>query len=191
MVMSSNSIVLFNKFSAKLKAFIKTKVSSSEDAEDILQNIFVKIHNNLDKLTTVNNIEQWVYRVTRNAIIDYYRKQKKTLPVEIDDISEFIDQESVDDNYLLLTKCFKPMINTLPEKYRTALLLVDIEGLKQSAAASKLNITLSGTKSRVQRARQMLKAAYFDCCAIHFNYQGQLHDVAPRNQCDSNCNACC
>ena len=63
-------------FGNKLKSFIKSKVQNETIAEDILQETFIKIHSNIDKLEDNTKIQAWVYQITRNVIADHFRKTK-------------------------------------------------------------------------------------------------------------------
>ena len=71
------------------------------------------------------------------------------------------------------------MIDCLPEKYREALRLVDLQGLSRQLAADRLGLSLSGAKSRVQRARVQLKALYLDCCHVEFDRTGHVLGFEP------------
>ena len=74
------------------------------------------------------------------------------------------------------------MIRTLPARYAEALLLTDIDGLTQAAAAERLGLSLSGMKSRVQRGRRLLKQTLLRCCAVELDRRGGVVDSYPRGQ---------
>jgi RNA polymerase sigma-70 factor (ECF subfamily) len=63
---------MWEEFSGPLKSFIMKRVPSEADADDLLQEVFVKIHNNIEELKDDYKINAWVYRITRNTIADYY-----------------------------------------------------------------------------------------------------------------------
>src|SRR5687768_8246194 len=73
---------IWNEFAVKLGRFIRSRVSDPATAEDILQDVFVKIQGRLDTLDNPAKIQSWIYRITRNAIIDYYRTRKETTEVQ-------------------------------------------------------------------------------------------------------------
>ena len=81
-----------------------------------------------------------------------------------------------------LATCIEPLIHTLPEKYRQALLLTDIEGMPQTKLAEALGLSASGAKSRVQRARQKLRYAIQTCCEIKHDSRGNILDYKVREQ---------
>ena len=67
---------IWNEFSQELLGFIKARVNNEQNAEDILQEVFIKIHTKIDTIHKHQKIASWVYQITRNAIIDFYRKKK-------------------------------------------------------------------------------------------------------------------
>src|SRR5688572_14984125 len=110
---------IYKQFHSELLNYIRSKIRSREDAEDILQNVFIKISSNLDKLTEDVKLKNWIFTVTRNAIIDYYRananKKKVEAPQELtDEIAEHEDSDSTKG----LDQCMSGMISLLPEEYR-------------------------------------------------------------------------
>jgi RNA polymerase sigma-70 factor (ECF subfamily) len=80
-----------------------------------------------------------------------------------------------------LKTAFRRMIHSLPEPYREAVVLTDLEGLTQKELAGRLSISLSGAKSRVQRGRQKLKEMLLDCCRFEFDRRGGVVDCEPRS----------
>ncbi len=170
----------WNNFSSHVFNFIGTKVKVEEDAEDIMQDVFVRIHLSIGKLKEEDKLQAWIFRIARNAIIDYWKKRNKELEAH----GQF--PESNEDEELLeheLRDCLLPMINDLPEKYREAIILSELEELKQKEVAEKLGISLSGAKSRVQRGREMLKQSFIDCCNFQLNGKGQVKAGYNEKQC--------
>src|SRR5687767_1319310 len=80
---------IYKQFHSELLGFVKSKIPSNEDAEDILQNVFIRISSNVDKLNDDVKLKNWIFTITRNAIIDYYRvsatKRKVAVVDEIDE----------------------------------------------------------------------------------------------------------
>ena len=72
------------------------------------------------------------------------------------------------------------MIEGLPDAYREAIVLTEFEGLTQKELADRLGISLSGAKSRVQRARGQLKQMLLGCCQFEFDRRGGIIDCKPR-----------
>lgn len=159
-----------------LHRFIARRASSEADADDILQEVFVKIHTNIGRLRDSTRLHSWVYQITRNAITDYYRTRRNDLSLDASpDAFEIAEEEpaAADAGREEIIACLAPMVERLPDEYRRALEMSDVSGMKQSAVASELNISLSGAKSRVQRARGKMKDMLLDCCKIEFDRLGR------------------
>src|SRR5918993_333878 len=80
---------IYKEFHQQLLGYVKSKIRSKEDAEDILQNVFIRIAGNVDQLTDQFKLKNWMFTITRNAIIDYYRanasNRRTAIPEEIDE----------------------------------------------------------------------------------------------------------
>jgi RNA polymerase sigma-70 factor, ECF subfamily len=163
-----------------LLGFIRRRVGDAVLAEDILQDVFVKAHSRLDTLADAGRIQSWLYQIARNTIIDYHRTSKasESLPDEMAQQPEHNDEE-----WRELGKCVLPMIDSLPEGYREALLLAEIEGLPLKEVAQRLDLSLPGAKSRIQRGRDRLKRAFLDCCHVQFDCRGKPIDWWPKEGC--------
>jgi RNA polymerase sigma-70 factor (ECF subfamily) len=168
---------LFRSLGARLKQFIQSRVSDSAAADDILQDVFVKIHSRVDTLRDETRLEGWVYQITRNAITDYYRTRR---PAERSSAAiepyEMPPEESAVEK---LSPGIREMIDSLPSHYREALLLTEYQGLSQKELADRLGISISGAKSRVQRARAMLRDLLMECCHFEFDRYGTVIDYRP------------
>ena len=177
MVVSTKTI--WEDFRGSLKGFVLKRVQSEEDAEDILQDVFAKIHDKINNLKDEGKLRSWIYQITRNAIIDYYRSRKPT--VEFTDTIQKVEDETPSDVTAEISSCVKPMIDGLPDKYREAINLTDLKGLTQKELAENLGISLSGAKSRVQRARGKLKEELLECCHFEFDSRGKVLEYQSQN----------
>ena len=164
-----------------LLGFIRRRVGAADLAEDVLQDVFVKAHSRLDTLANADRIQSWLYQIARNTIIDYYRARKTAEPLP-DEAPEQPEHDN-DEEWRELGKCVLPMIKTLPDGYREALLLSEIDGLPLKEVAERLNLSLPGAKSRVQRGRERLKRAFLDCCHLKFDCRGKPVDWRPKEGC--------
>jgi len=178
---------IWEEFSIPLKSFIKRRVKSDQDVEDILQNVFYKIHNNIGNLNEKDKIHAWVYRITKNAIADFYRTQKNE--TYIIDLPEDVASENEDEGNVNneIGQCLKQMIQYLPEKYKQAIILTEFHNMTQKELAEALGLSVSGVKSRVQRARAKLKEMLLGCCRLEFDRFGNVIDFKHK---DSNCKFC-
>lgn len=170
---------IWHEFAGKLGQFIRARVADPATAEDILQDVFVKIQARLGQLKDPTKLQSWIYLITRNAIIDHYRTRKETVEVPESLVAEEEPQTSETEE---LKAAFLRMIHSLPEPYREALVLTEFDGLTQQQLAERLGISLSGAKSRVQRGRQQLKQMLTDCCTFEFDRRGKVIDCAPRGK---------
>jgi RNA polymerase sigma-70 factor (ECF subfamily) len=186
--MTATLEAIYSDFHNKLHNFIAARVPDPETAEDILQDVYLKIHAHIDGLRDSDRLESWIYQITRNAIIDYYRRARPQAELP-ESLASPLDEQP--DAVSELATSVKGMLGCLPEKYRQALELTELQGLSQVELATRLDITVSGAKSRVQRARQKLKEAFLDCCHFEFDRLGQVVDYHPKcDQCaadQSNC----
>lgn len=176
---------IWHEFSGKLGQFIRARVADPATAEDILQDVFVKIQGRLGQLKDPAKLTSWIYLIARNAIIDHYRSRKETVAVP-ESLAEEAEPESGEIEEL--KAAFLRMIHSLPEPYREALVLTELEGLTQQELADKVGISLSGAKSRVQRGRQQLKEMLTECCTFEFDRRGGVIDCTPRAK--GNCAEC-
>jgi RNA polymerase sigma-70 factor (ECF subfamily) len=168
-------------FSTPLRQFIRKRVPDDESAEDILQEVFLKIHIHIADLRQREKLQSWVYQVTRNTIADYYRTLRPTSPLDLPELlTEELPEESAE---AALASSMTAMLECLPEADRQALLLTDYHGMKQRELAERLGLSFSGAKSRVQRARKKLKQALLDCCHFEFDRLGHMIDYQPRCRC--------
>jgi len=165
----------------KLRGFIRRRVSNNAEAEDILQDVFLKIVRRAEDLPEPSKLQGWIFVIARNAIIDHYRTRKETFaaPETLAAETDTAPEEAEGLNVSL-----RRMIGSLPEPYREAILLTAIEGMPQVALAKRLGLSVSGAKSRVQRGRQMLKKMLLDCCQFEFDRRGGINECRPRgNDC--------
>jgi len=175
---------LYEDFSHPLKAFIQKRVNDSALAEDLLHDVFLKIHNQIGSVKDADKLASWIYRIAQNAIVDSYRRRKEMVPQEEDRSIEASNHPN--DAAERLAPTLRRMAKQLPTKYKEAILLVDFEGAKQTDLAKKWGISLSAVKSRVQRARTMLKDLLLQCCHFEFDRYGTVFNYYPKN-----CRNCC
>jgi RNA polymerase sigma-70 factor, ECF subfamily len=137
----------------ELKNFVYRRVKNVQDSEDIVHDVFVKAQTKREQLKESEKYAAWMYSMTRNSIIDYFRLKQRTFDASA------IDATPAEYNQFndCVVDCMGQLIITLPSPYREALELADKEHVPQKELATRLGISYSGAKSRVQRARTMLK----------------------------------
>lgn len=139
-------------FQNDLLAYVIKRVKDRSLAEDIVHDVFLKVQAKATQVRENDKILGWIYSITRNTIIDHFRFQSRI--VKADDLDWEEDKKNLNE---CVERCITEKLSTLPPKYKEALVLSEMQGLSQLELAKQLNISYSGAKSRVQRARQMLK----------------------------------
>ncbi len=170
-------------YRAKLQRFVLTRVRDEAAAEDIVHDVLVRAYARRDTLRDRDKLGQWLYQIARNAIIDHYRRRRPT--EELPD--EMVDEEvyASGDTEKELARCLTPFIEELPPHYRQAVMLAELQGFTQREVALKLGLSVSGAKSRVQRARQMLETMFLECCRVEFDGRGGVADYEPKGNCEA------
>lgn len=165
------------EYKDKLLSYVRAKIAAREDAEDILNDVFEKLLKTACDNGIPDNPASWLYSVTRNSIVDYYRAKKPTeqLPEDL------VDSEKESDAVQQLSQCMLPMINALPEDYRLPLILSEIEGRKQKEVAQELGLTLAAVKSRILRGKEKLQKSMIRCCTIYRNNAGKVIDYEKKS----------
>ena len=176
---------VLHDFQDRLLAFIARRVPDRESAEDILQEVLLRIHRHAGELENSAAVSAWVHQIARNAIADHYRRAavRRERPAGIDldlrapsPLSEPAPEELRSE----LAACLRPLVEQLPNAYREAITLTELDGLTQTAAAAQLGLSASGMKSRVQRARAQLRELLQGCCEIELDRRGAITRYAPR-----------
>lgn len=172
---------LWNAYSLELKAYIMKHVADKYEAEDILQEVGIRIQKNASKIKDINNVKAWLYKITNNLIVDYFREANK-YPL-IENINELpIIDTPVHENYNKETaECLLKLVECLPEIYKEAIIESDYKGRKQSVLGQEWGLSNSGSKSRVQRARKKLKDMLLNCCEVKSDNVGNIIELCNRN----------
>jgi RNA polymerase sigma-70 factor, ECF subfamily len=176
---------LYDRFRSPLKNFIAKRVSDPATVEDLLHDVFVRIHTNIATLKDSDKVTAWIYQTARNSVIDFYRKRKEPAHEVTEDLL-LLDQEEISMAAERLIPVVRRMIEQLPEKYKRVLIQSDFDGQRHADIAADLKMSVSGVKSRVQRARQMLKTLLLECCHFEFDRYGTVFGMKARN-----CQKCC
>lgn len=165
---------VWDQYAHRLRAFIRSRVADDAEADDILQEVFIRVHRHLCCQPDWNKPDSWFYQIARNLIIDHYRRRR-----DLADLTESLPAnpdlpEADAETELALS--LKEMIDELPEPYRQALILTEYQGLSQKQLAESQGISLSGAKSRVQRARDKLRDLLLQCCHFEIDRRGGIID---------------
>jgi RNA polymerase sigma-70 factor, ECF subfamily len=176
--MNAQEIATWNQAQHQLKSFVYRYTKDKAVAEDIIQDVFLKVYSKLGQLKESEKLTGWIFKIARNTITDYFRHNSKPInPLDIDWEEE---RKPLND---CVSGCLQEMLNTLPDKYRHALELTELKNLSQLELATALNISYSGAKSRVQRARLMLKEKMDEAYLIKFDSYGNVIVCEDRGPC--------
>ncbi len=182
----TDSFVITQQFYNDLKAFIRTKVENPEDVNDILQDSLYKAQKNIHLLKQNTKFNSWLYQIVRNSIVDFYRKKRINFNIDELDIQD--EDKDIDENdNKQLSKCLKSLIEELPDNYRDALLLFEISGMGVKDLSTHLSLTISGTKSRIQRGREKLREIILECCTVNTDKYGNVVN----HKCNKASTGCC
>jgi RNA polymerase sigma-70 factor (ECF subfamily) len=186
---NADSQGIWEDFHERLRSFASRRVKQPADVEDVVQEIFLRIHRNLSTVQEEARLPAWIFAIARNVIVDYFRKNTRPTEAlaEDFDLPAPTEQPEIDCTALNeLAHCLEPMIEALPESYRHAIRLTELRGMAQSAAAKQTGLSVSGMKSRVQRGRRKLKTMLLHCCEIELDsrrgvvaYQRRSGDCGP------------
>lgn len=146
---------------------------SADDARDLLQETYLKAYRFWDKFEQGTNLRAWLFRIMKNTYINLYRKEvKEPDKVDYDEIESYyntIRHESSDDNDLqekmfgqLLDDDVSQALESLPEEFKTVVILCDIEGLSYEEIAEFLQIPVGTVRSRLHRGRKLLYTRLYD-----------------------------
>jgi RNA polymerase sigma-70 factor (ECF subfamily) len=179
---------MWAEFAGRLRAFVTRRVPPGVEPDDVVQEVFVRVMRHLPSLREADRIEAWLFQIARNTLHDAMRarqrRDSRTDALEID----LPDETSSDDVRAAeaeLAPCLTPMVARLNEPYRQAIELTSVHGLTQAEAAKRAGVSLSGMKSRVQRARSQLKQVLVQCCEIERDIRGGVSAYQPRRSaCD-------
>jgi RNA polymerase sigma-70 factor (ECF subfamily) len=147
---------------ASLKRFVGKRVSDRDDVNDIVQDVLVRAHEALHQLNDSQRLPAWLGRIAAHRVVDHFRARKAFTELP-DDLAA---PEPEDDPVVSLAPCLPSMIERLPQIYRDAVRLSELEGVAQRDLARMLGVSLSGAKSRVQRGRERLRELVEACCRV-------------------------
>jgi RNA polymerase sigma-70 factor, ECF subfamily len=169
---------IFLKYHDALKGFIEKRVMDKSVTHDIVQEVLLKIYAHCEKLPEVKNVRAWVFEITRNSLYDYFNSKNKSVALDVD-LQEEEDLNKEGLEYI------RAMVELLPKEYAIPLAMSDLDNIPQKEIAERLGLSLSATKSRVQRGRGKLKDLFYECCQVEIDHQGNLISYEIKENCSS------
>lgn len=179
--LASDASAIWAEFAARLRAFVSRRVPAGVDPDDVVQEVFLRVVRHLPSLRDADRIEAWFFQIARNTLLDAARTRRRrdsrtdALDIDLPAEDDGEDLDAAD----ALAPCLMPMIARLAEPYRSAIELTSLQGLTQNEAARRAGVSVSGMKSRVQRAREQLKQTFVQCCRIEVDRRGGVFDYVP------------
>jgi RNA polymerase sigma-70 factor (ECF subfamily) len=166
-----------------VRRFIGARVRHDAIADDLTQDVFLKVIRQLEHVRDPRRIAGWIFQIARHAVADHFRRARPTEELR-DDAGDEVAPETLSEEEACLreelARYVRSVAHQLPPAYREALLLTDYEGLSQVELADRIGLSVSAAKSRVQRARAMAKDIIDQCCHFDVDRYGRVIDCAPR-----------
>ena len=175
--------LMWAEFSGRLRAFVARRVPAGIEPDDVVQEVFLRVMRHLPSLRDTERIEAWLFQIARNTLHDAMRVRQRrdgrtdTLEVDLPANAEIEDVRAAEAE---LAPCLTPMVARLAAPYRQAIELTSADGLTQAEAAKRAGVSVSGMKSRVQRAREQLKVMLLRCCEVEIDRRRAVTDFHRR-----------
>lgn len=160
----------------ELRHWLLRQLPAGEVAEDALQDIFIKAMTQGARFCAIEQPRAWLFEVARHHLIDQFRKRREWVPLP-ESLSQDEPELAVVDE---LSGCLPRVLAELSVADRQILMACDIHGLSQQRFATQHGLSLSATKSRLQRARIRLKAQLTHSCAVKLDADGKVCGYTPR-----------
>jgi RNA polymerase sigma-70 factor, ECF subfamily len=168
----------WNSVQSELKGFVFKRVKDKALTEDIVHDVFLKVQGKIHQVKESDKLFGWIYQITRNTITDHYRKNSKVIK------PSDLDWESAAPNFNeCVSVVIVELIPTLPEKYRIPLEMTEIQNLSQLEVAEKLNLSYTAAKTRVQRARKLLREKIDEVLVVKTDGYGNVTVCRNRTAC--------
>ena len=168
---------LVRRYQSRIYSLVYNMTSNKEDAEDMVQDVFVKAYSSLKNFRRTASFYTWIYRIAINQTINFLKKRKKRQALSLNDVDEGVERDPVyvelsarespvrDTSLAELQEKLNKALLTLSEKHRTVVVLHDIQGVPHDQIARMTGCSEGTVRSRLFYARQQL--------------QGELSEFAP------------
>jgi RNA polymerase sigma-70 factor (ECF subfamily) len=165
---------IYNQYAAKVKRFILALIKDQWAADDLVQETFLRVQQNLGTLKDSSKMSSWIFRIAHNLCHDHFRRSKSARVLDetgpqIEDLAGQSGQEVVMQRELEqreMGRCVQNQIELLPDPLRTVLVLFDIMECSHLEIADILGITVNNVKVRLHRARKQLKSILEEKCSF-------------------------
>ncbi|NMM50783.1 sigma-70 family RNA polymerase sigma factor [Marinigracilibium pacificum] len=169
---------IWNSSKEKLHAYVLSRFKNQVIAEEVSQEVLLKIYNSCCSEKEITNLNSWLYKIAHNTSLDILKKESHSQN-SVDFDNTINDSEKWDE----LSTFLEPLIDFLPEKYGVPLKMSDLDKIDQKEIALKLGLGHSATKSRIQRARKLLREEIELCFHLELDKNGVLINADLKTSC--------
>lgn len=160
----------------ELRSWARKRLHNTAEADDLLQDIFLKSLRQGERFCSVQNARAWLFEVARNTLADHLRVSRETVELP-EDLAESVEEIDTVDG---LSACLPRVLSELSPQDRDAITQCDLQGVSQADFAASHGLSLTAAKSRIQRARQRLKQQMSQACQVQLSDAGRVADFVPR-----------
>jgi len=153
-----------------LRRYLSRRMRDDATVEDLVQDVFVRIQRSSDGLRSEESFGAWATRIAHNVLVDHLRRHRPEVPLPDSDGLEADEAGTAN----VVPAWLLPMIERLEPQDREVLRLVELQGVPQVEVARRLGLSVSGAKSRVQRARRRLRERILACCEVELDSRGNV-----------------
>jgi RNA polymerase sigma-70 factor (ECF subfamily) len=161
---------------SELRGWLRRRLTNPAEADDLLQDLFLKALRQGDRFCLVQNARSWLFEVARNTLADHLRVVRSTGELPDDLPALVLETDTVDT----LAACLPRVLSELSDEDREALTLCDLQGMAQAEFARAKGLGLSAAKSRLQRARLRLRERMSQAFQVQLDETGHVTDFVPR-----------
>ena len=174
-----NLIEIYDQYYQRIRKFILHTVKNEWLADDLVQETFIRISNNLKSVRDTSKLRSWIFRIAYNICQDYFRSQVKSSSLEEEEVPEETTPGNASKVHKTLEqyqmrKCIQNQINHLPNSLRSVIILSDIEEFSHQEIAAIIGITVDNVKVRLHRARKKLKILLEERCVFEVDDRNVL-----------------
>ena len=156
---------LINRYKEKIKRYARKFLSETEDVNDIVQEIFIKVYINIQSFDTKRKFSSWLYRIAHNELVNALKKKKKNI-LPLFDFDTFLPRKLQDDSfreqiYLKDTrKMIDKCLDRVELKYREPIILYYLEELSYQEISEVMRIPISTVGTRIKRGKKKMKSIF-------------------------------
>jgi len=151
---------LFAEYRRPILNYLHRLLGDRAQAEEVAQDVFVKAYRHVGRLPADANYRAWLYRVATNAATDKLRRRKLIQWVPLLDTDRSPSESQSTEGSVIVREDVRQALDALSLKYRAPLVLFTVEGYSTKEIAEMLGISVSATKVRLHRAREMFRQSY-------------------------------